>query len=124
MYILNTKINTLFFHIIYRDSRRSIIFMLSFFVEIREKVDKRYLRFLTNLNNYFNLQICLILQRLSITLLNFRFLQSCHKMSNKSCLLCVKSERYAFLVKLLGSMRPGTAELHKLGGQAKPRISR
>ena len=64
------------------------------------------------LHNYFNLHFCLSFRRPT-----FEFpipavvLQS---VTNKSCLVCVKSKEYSFLVTTgpLGSMRWGEAELH------------
>ena len=71
-----------------------------------------------NLHNYFNLHVCPSFRRRRrrptfVFPIPAVVLQS---VTDKSCLICVKSKRYAFLVttRPLGSMRWGEAELHTL----------
>ena len=71
-----------------------------------------------NLNNYFNLHVCLSLclcvrHTLQLDLIPPVVSQN---LTDKSCLVCVTRELYTFWVILrsLGHMRPGEAELHTL----------
>ena len=70
---------------------------------------------LRNLHRYFNFHICLSIQQRP----NYEFSIPevvSQTVTNKSCLVCVKSEKYAFLVttRPLQSMRWREAELHTL----------
>ena len=78
------------------------------------------------LNNYFNFHVCLSIRFRPFVCVSenqLHFLQSYHpeNVTNKSCLVCVKSEKYTFLVTLrpLGSMRQDKANLRSLQYQAK-----
>ena len=91
-----------------------ILTMIICFIPIYKRVSTLYL------HNYFNLHVCPSFRRCRRRRRpTFKFpipavvLQS---VTNKSCLICVKSKRYAFLVttRPLGSMRWGEAELHTL----------
>ena len=63
------------------------------------------------LNKYFRLHVCLSLRPyVRHTLVQLHYLQLCHKMA-LSCLLCVKSEKYAYwITPALGSMRGSKAK--------------
>ena len=69
----------------------------------------------TSTFNYFNLHVCPSLrrQRMSCPVLNSIPAVVSQNVTNESYLVCVKSEKYAFLVKLrpLGFMRQGEAKL-------------
>ena len=80
-----------------------------------------------NLHNYNNLHVCPFLGR---PLVAYHSVQSyftnpvvwSQNVTNKSCLVCVKSEKYAFLVTprlIIMSMRRGKAELHTFHYQLK-----
>ena len=75
-----------------------------------------------NLNNYFDFHVCLSIRtsfchsgRYSQRLAPFPAVVW-QNVTNKSCLVCVKSEKYTFLVttRPLESMRWGEGELHTL----------
>ena len=67
----------------------------------------------TYLNNYFDFHVCLSFRRPSVRPSVRKITQVTavitQNVTNKSCLLCVMSEKYAFLVtlRLLWSMRQG-----------------
>ena len=70
-----------------------------------------------NLHNYFNLHVCPSFWRRRRPTFNFQIpAVVSQSVTNESCLICVKSEKYSFLgtTRPLGSMRWGEAELHTL----------
>ena len=75
---------------------------------------------IVHLHDYFNLHVCLSLQRPSVSvgvLSDFTIpTVASQNVSNKSSLECVKSEKYAFCVtlRLLGSMQQGKAKLRTI----------
>ena len=88
-------------------SGSSLLLMQEYWIRIWHHV-------LCYLNNYFNLNVCLSILGLSDVCLSvsrtYEFVIPAvrsQNVTNKSCLVCVKSEKYAFLVTLrfLGSMR-------------------
>ena len=75
-----------------------------------------------NLHNYFNLHVCPSIRRRRRPTFEFSIPDVVsHSVTNKSSLICVKSEKYAFLVttRPLGSKRWGEAELHTLQDQER-----
>ena len=78
----------------------------------------------SNLHKYFKLHVCLSLQtRPSCPIQSHITISAVgsQNVTNKSSLVCVKSEKYAFWVILssLGSMWQGEAEIHALQYQAR-----
>ena len=69
-----------------------------------------------NLNNYFDFHVCLSFRRASVRKLAPFLAVVSKNVPNKSCLVCVMSEKYAFWVTL----RPQSDRCHR--GKAEVRI--
>ena len=79
-----------------------------------------------NLNNYFRLQVCLYFRAWVHVFVRhtLRFYVVSQNVINKSSLVCVRSENYAFRVtlRLLGSIWQGNAEPINRRREAELRI--